>query len=378
MLFPSTVPSTLPSTLPSIIPSPMPRLRLRLPLALAALLLAGACTTVPKTSAPISTPSASAIETPSVPVNTAEQDALRARVTQQDRLYRVAAPLLINSVDLCKNSARRLLGFTAKNKYSYTSEYVDAAERGFGLGDRLQIMAVLAGSGAAQAGVRAGDGLVAVDDKPMPQGPNAERLAASILGPLMTSKSVVKLTLIRSGSPVAATVPLTMACAFAMELGNADNVNAYSDGHRVMVTRGMLRFVRSDTELAYVIAREMAHSALGHANRLRMSATLGGIIDNLIRVHPDMAAMAGTAGVKPFAQDVDAAADTLSLYMLARAGYDIDGAQAFWQRLASAHPASELNGYTAIHPATGFRLDVMSRVVPQIKSKLATHGVLSP
>ncbi len=347
-------------------------------LALAALLLVGACTTLPKASAPAASPGMTAIETPAAPVNTPEQDALRARVALQDRLYRVAAPLLINDIDLCRNNARRLLGFTAKNKYSYTSEYVDAAERSFGLGDRLHVMAVLAGSGAAQAGVRTGDILVAVDDKPMPQGPNAERLAAGILGPLVASKSSVKLTLIRNNAPVAPTVPLTTACAFAMELGNADNVNAYSDGHRVMLTRGMLRFVRSDTELAYVIAREMAHSALGHATRLRMSATLGGIIDNLIRIRPDMAAMSGTAGVKPFAQDVDAAADTLSLYMLARAGYDIDGVQAFWQRLAGSHPATELNGYTAIHPGTAYRLDVMSKIVPQVKGKLATHGVLSP
>ena len=345
---------------------------------LSALLLAAACTTMPSSPTGIQTPSASTIETTAIPGNTPEQDALRVRVALQDRLYRVAAPLLINDVDLCRNSARRLLGFTAKNKYSYTSEYADAAENSFGLGDRLHIMAVLAGSGAAQAGVRAGDILVAVDDKPMPQGPNAERLAASILGPLVTSKSSVKLTLIRNNAPLAPMVPLTMACAFALELGNADNVNAYSDGHRVMITRGMLRFVRNDTELAYVIAREMAHSALGHASRLRMSATLGGIIDNLIRIHPDTASMAGMAGVKPYAQEVDAAADTLSLYMLARAGIDIDGVQAFWQRLASAHPGSELNGYTAIHPATGYRLDVMSKIVPQVKAKLASKAPLSP
>ena len=348
-----------------------------LPLA-AALLMAGCATAPMPANAPDVSPAMPSVVVPAPVVNTPEQDALKARVALQDRLYRVAAPLLVKNPELCKGNARKLLGFTAKNKYSFTPEFTDAAERSFGLGERLHVMSVLAGSGAANAGVRSGDVLVSVEDKPMPQGPNAERVAAGILGPLVNGRDRVRLALQRNGANLNPTVPLTLACAFGIELGNADNINAYSDGHRVMVTRGMMNVARSDGELAAVIAREMAHSALNHANRLRMSATLGSIIDNLIRVHPDMTTMAGTAGVKPFAQDVDAAADTLSLYMLARAGYDVDVAKNFWQRLATQYPASVLTGYTAIHPATAFRMSVMERIVPQVKTKLASSAPLSP
>jgi hypothetical protein len=356
-------------------------LRAATPVAIAASLMIAGCATGPRAVGPSTpeTPFSAANQAPPAPApNTPEQEALKARVALQDRLYRVAAPLLVNNPDLCKNNARKLLGFTAKNKYSYTSEYVDAAERSFGLGDRLHIMEVLAGSGAAKVGLRPGDVLVAVDDKPMPQGPNAERLAAAILGPLVNTRSSVKLTLIRDSTPQNPTVPLTLACAFVIELGNADNVNAYTDGHRVLLTRGMMNFARTDTELAYVIAREMAHSALGHPARLRMSATLGGIIDTLIRVHPDLSTMPGMGGVKPFPQDVDAAADTLSLYMLARAGYGIDDAPRFWQKLATQYPASVLTGYTAIHPATAFRLGVMEKILPDVKAKKAANARLSP
>jgi hypothetical protein len=356
-------------------------LRAATPVAIAASLMIAGCATGPRAVGPSTpeTPFSAANQAPPAPApNTPEQEALKARVALQDRLYRVAAPLLVNNPDLCKNNARKLLGFTAKNKYSYTSEYVDAAERSFGLGDRLHIMEVLAGSGAAKVGLRPGDVLVAVDDKPMPQGPNAERLAAAILGPLVNTRSSVKLTLMRDGTPQNPTVPLTLACAFVIELGNADNVNAYTDGHRVLLTRGMMSFARTDTELAYVIAREMAHSALGHPARLRMSATLGGIIDTLIRVHPDLSTMPGMGGVKPFPQNVDAAADTLSLYMLARAGYDIDDAPRFWQKLATQYPATVLTGYTAIHPATAFRLGVMEKILPEVKAKKAANARLSP
>lgn len=303
---------------------------------------------------------------------------LQVLVAQQDRLYKVAGPLLIKNPDLCRSNARNLLGFTAKNKYSFPAEYGNAAQKLFGMGEPLKVMGVLAGSGAARAGVRRGDDLISVEDKALPQGSNAERQAASILAPLVSGRSSVKLTVARNGANTVLNVPLTYACAFGIELGNTDNVNAYNDGHRILITRGMLNVARSDDELAYVMAKEMAHSALGHASRQRMSATLGGIIDNLVRIQPDMSTMGGMAGVKPMPLELDAAADKLSLYMLARAGYNIDGAAPFWQRLAGQYPPTVLNSYTALHPATAQRLAAMQKTVDEIKSKQAAKKNLFP
>jgi hypothetical protein len=312
------------------------------------------------------------------PVSAAEQEALRSLVSFQDRLYRVAAPLLVNNTELCKNNARNLLGFTAKNKYSYSAEFAEAARQTLGLNERLQVTGVLAGSGAAKAGVRRGDNLLAVEDKTLPQGQDAERQAASLLAPLVNGRSSVKLTVLRDGGNLALAVPLTNACAFGIELGNADSVNAYADGHRMMLTRGMLNFAQSDDEVAYVLAKEMAHNVLGHPQKQRMNATQGGIIDNLIRIHPDLSTMVGTAGVKPMPQDLDAMADKLALYLTARAGYNVTNAPRFWQRLASQYPATVLNGYTAIHPATAYRLAAMEKTIADIKTKQARKQPLLP
>ena len=352
---------------------------LRLPALSTALLLA-ACATVPPPAgeqpAPPAVPGKPAAPAPSV--STAEQDALRTLVALQDRLYRVAAPLLVNGTDLCRSHARNLLGFTAKNRYSYSADFVNAAQKLLGLGDRLQVVGVLPGGGAQGAGVRRGDELIAVDDKAMPEGENAERQAATILAPLVTGRTKVKMTVLRNGSSLTLTVPLTYACAFGIELGNADNVNAYSDGHRVLVTRGMMNFAAADEELAYVLAKEMAHNALAHASRLRMNATVGGIIDNLVRMHPDMSTMAGLSGVKPMPKELDAMADKLAIYMLARAGYDIDRVAPFWKKLANQYPASVLNGYTALHPATDYRIDAMEKAIKDVKTKQANKRPLMP
>lgn len=344
-----------------------------------ALLMAACATTVTPPSAPGIPPAAPGVPTaPVAPVSSADQQALQSLVAQQDRLYRVAAPLLVNNTELCKGNARNLLGFTAKNKYSYSADLAPAAQKMLGLQEHLQVMGVLAGSGAASAGVRRGDILVSVEGKPVPGGENAESEAAAILAPMVVGRSSVSMTVQRDGGTVALNVPLTYACAFGIELGNTDNVVAYSDGHRVLVTRGMLNTVQSDQELAYVLAKEMAHNTLSHASRQRMSATIGGIIDNLALIRPDMSTMVGMAGVRPMPQDLDAMADKLSLYLLVRAGYSVDGTAPFWKRMASQYPATTLNGYTALHPSTAYRVAAIEKTLKDIRAKQARKKPLLP
>lgn len=340
-----------------------------------AALLAACATQLPPSGAPQPLPTFPSIATTQ---GSPSQDILRNIVTGQDRLYRVAAPLLVKNTDLCKGNARNLLGFTAKNKFSWGSELSDAALSLYGVDEGLQVMGVLAGSGAARVGVRRGDRLVSAEGKAFAQGQSAERQAAIILVPMVRTKAAIKLVVKRDGADLPLTVPLTRACDYSIELGNADNVNAYNDGRRVMITRGMMRFVQSDDELAYVLAKEMAHNSLHHASRQNMSGTVADVIDNLMRVHPDLTAMSGSSGIKPTPQELDAAADTLALYMVARAGYNVDGEVGFWTRLASQYPASALNAYTAIHPATAYRMDVMKTIVADVKSKQAARQALAP
>jgi hypothetical protein len=340
--------------------------------ALLPLLLLGACAQQPT----VQSASQTFVAPPRAPL-TPDSAALRDTIAMQDRLYRVAAPLLTSNVQLCKGNARPLLGFTAKNKYSYSLAMTGAAQ-GLGFDDRLQVTDVLPGSGAANNDVRRGDYLISAGDRPIPIGENAERLTATVLAPLMTSRAPVKLGLQRDATQMTVTVPLTPACSFSIELGNTDNANAYSDGRRVLITRGMLNFVRSDEELSYLIARELAHNALSHPGRQKMAKTIGDVIDNLMRSKPDPTTLAGTAGILPYGQDMDAAADTLSLYMLVRANYNIDNLPKFWQRLASQYPASVPNGYTAIHPSTTYRLAMIGKVTQIINAKKAAGKPLVP
>src|SRR3546814_6062424 len=48
--------------------------------------------------------------------------ALRTLTAEQDRLYRVADPLLTRNVPICRGNVRNLIGFSTVNKYSFSSE----------------------------------------------------------------------------------------------------------------------------------------------------------------------------------------------------------------------------------------------------------------
>lgn len=359
------------------------RLRtLKLRAALLPLVLLAACATqgpgaITSGGTPAAAVAGAATLPPTTPATPAEQAALRNVRAMQDRLFKVAAPLLTANAPLCKGNARYLLGFTAKNKYSFSLSMANAAQS-VGFDDRLQVTDVLPGSGAARNDVQHGDFLISAGDKPIPQGQNAERLTAAVLQPLIASHAPIKLGLQRGTSQMTVNVPLTLACSFSIELGNADIVNAYADGQRVLITRGMMNFVRSDEELAYLIAKELASNALSQPGRQKMAKTIGDVIDNLMRAQPDPTTLAGTAGILPYGQDMDAAADTLALYMLVRAGYGIDNAPSFWQRLATQYPASVPNGYTAIHPSTAYRLAMIGKVTQIINAKKAAGKPLLP
>lgn len=297
---------------------------------------------------------------------------LHAAVEQQRRLYAVAAPLLLKNADLCQKKAGHLLGLTAKNRFSFGDDFVDAAELALGLGNALQVMDVLPGSGAVQSGITAGDILVAVEGKRVPEGRRAEHRAVAMIAAAMNGRSSVRLSLQRDKEQLDVLVPLTRACAFVIELGHSLTVNSFADGYRVMLTQGMLGFARTDQEIAYVIAKEIAHNVLARGARPRMAAR----IDH-IRL-PGSASPSHLDAPSPYTPVLDATADKLSLYLLARAGYDVDGATVFWKRLATQYPAERKDDHTALHPATAYRLSVMQRITENIAYQRKLRRPLIP
>lgn len=303
---------------------------------------------------------------------------LDALIARQERVYRIAAPLITKNAVLCRTSARPLLGFTAKNVYSFPADIASSVRKSLSLDDRLQVMQVLEGSGAMRAGLIRGDILQSIQDMPLPEGPQAETEAARLLAPVLKNLSEIRVNVQRRGQNLTVQVPLTLACAFAIDVGNSPNLNAYADGRRIMLTRGLLEALPADEDIAVLIARELAHNVLQHARQLQQTATLSSVIDSLLPMKPEIASYTGSSGIKPTPDKMDQDADRLGLFMLARAGYDPMNLARVSQRLAELAPTSQSNSYSALHPWTEERRTLALATVKEIRQKQAAKKPLVP
>ena len=99
-------------------------------------------------------------------------------------------------------------------------------------------------------------------------------------------------------------------CASRFWVDVRERKDAGADGEKVRITSGMMNYVPDDSELAAVVAHELAHNILGHRARL------------------DAAKRGKTKAV--LATEIEA--DRLSVWMMANAGYDPAGTLRFTER----------------------------------------------
>ena len=309
------------------------------------------------------------------PTSNNQQDELTRYVANQEKLYRIAAPLLVKNAPLCKSATRNIMGFTAKNQYSYSSELAQTANKLFKLTDHLQVVSILEGGGAERAGIKRGDIFLKVQNQTIPSGINAEIETARLLSTLMSHSANLPISIERNKQVYNFNIPLTLACAFNLELGNSDVIHAFNDGRRILITRGMLQVLNTDAELAAIIAREIAHSALKHTASLQMTASAAQAIDGLIPVLRNNAGDAAIKDLKAMPSNLDQAADRVAIAMLVRAGYEAEQLPLSLQKLAAIKNNEK---YTVAHPLTNERLKLVQEVIVQVKQKPSVGKSTAP
>lgn len=147
---------------------------------------------------------------------------------------------------------------------------------------------------------------------------------------------------------------------------NDTTINAWCmPGGKVVVYTGILPITKDENGLAVVMGHEIAHALANHGNE-RMSQQLavqaGGVaIDVLMRDKPAetrniflQAYGVGTTvgALLPFSRKHESEADKIGLFLMAIAGYDVNAASPFWDRMGagggqappefmSTHPSPE-------------------------------------
>jgi Zn-dependent protease with chaperone function len=160
------------------------------------------------------------------------------------------------------------------------------------------------------------------------------------------------------------------------------DINAYTDGSKILLTQGMLDFV-SDDELSVVIGHELAHDVMHHMTKQKINTLMieiaGGFVDGFINV--GMTEKMLTAYTALWSPEFEKEADYVGLYLLARADGRIGAAAPFWRRMAAEHGMDSVLPPDFIfhtHPPAPERFAVLREAEAEIIAKAKAHKPLMP
>jgi Zn-dependent protease with chaperone function len=270
-----------------------------------------------------------------------------------------------------------------------SDEWIDVANEALGINlhtPGIEVLFVLPGSPADMAGLRPGDRVIRLGEWRVPSKRGAFTEFYQKLRSLSAKKaSSIDLRIQREARFVDVTLYPVAGCDFPIVLREDESMGAFSDGEKVMINRGMLRFTRNDDELAMVITHEVAHNVLDHIDIKRKNAlqgaTVGVVVDILLAAatgfRTDAFQQVGASiGALAYSKDFEMEADYYSAYLMALAGFDISGIPAYWRYLGSVDQ-KQLE-YNLTHPTSVERSVNMRKTVEEIEHKRRAGHPLRP
>lgn len=308
---------------------------------------------------------------------------LESRAADYRRVYDIANRLTRANAELCARQSRTI-GIRSENLNDYGRDFREAARSLWGLDNTPTINWVAQDSPAHEAGIRVNDKIIAINGRVLPSGRNANSQAVRWLRDA-ADRGQVALQLRRGIETITVSVTPRVDCAYEFYMTDDDALNAAADGRSIYITRGMLRFVRTDEELALILGHELAHNAMRHLESMQQNATMGMVGGLLLDVLAASAGVntggaftdaGGDVGRMMFAQEFEAEADYVGMYFMARAGYSIEGVEEFWRRMSAENPRGIRLAYT--HPTNAERFLVLAATRQEILSKRSRNLPLLP
>lgn len=314
-----------------------------------------------------------------------QQELVFERVIEdQKRLFDLSYPILKANAEFCRPKTAPMMGMTAWSLASLNRQWQTAARNLYGLTNRLTVRAVAKNSPAARAGLRSGDIIVAINGATLPEGVNALKTADTIVK--QSAMRQLEIIYERNGKAVSTVLQPVEGCDYPVVLdSNSNEINAYADGKRIVISKGIMRFSENDNELALVIAHELGHSAMRHVDKIRQNATVGTIsglaIDSLlaaagISTGGQVASLGGQAAVMQYSVAFEQEADYVGMYFLERAGYSAANVAQFWRRMGAENAQSITRKST--HPTSVERFLAIERTYAEIQNKKKRGQPLVP
>jgi len=254
------------------------------------------------------------------------------------RVAAIAWRLQTANAALCRD-VTALPGFAIETLDQYAEKERPEASAEFGLAELPQVSAVVPGSDADRAGLRQGDVILAVDGEAMPRGTVGEAgYARTALVEAAVAKALTHPPVVLTLATRTVTFAGDRGCPSTVQLVPGRRLDAVADGHYVQISGVMYQFAANDSELAFVLAHELAHNVVADARRAdRASAQ----------------------------RDAELAADRAAISMIARAGYDVGAVVPLMERLRRKNRLSWLDGS---HPGWAARITAARAAVAETTS----------
>lgn len=282
------------------------------------------------------------------------------------RVARLGERLAIAAVPLCRTGVART-GLDLHSRAQYGQLAPSQEREMFAVADGVAILLTVPGSPADRAGVRPGDGLVAIDGVRLATTPPGRRpdyaptlQALNQLDAAMADGQAI--LHLRDGRGGERDLHLTgeQGCPSRFQMAPGGGLDAEADGTYVKIGQGMVEATDDDDVLAASLAHELAHNILRHRDRQNAA----GIRRGLARMFGRNAALSRAAEIE---------ADRLVPWLLARAGHD-PAAALRWldlleQRVGLPAPT---------HPSWSRRRQIINDQLPLIAAQIAAGRDLAP
>mgnify|MGYP001592502454 CR=1 FL=1 len=235
------------------------------------------------------------------------------------------------------------------------------------------VIGVVSGSPAKKSGIQAGDLLKRIDGRPI-----YELSDAAYIFNHKAPEQKVELSVIRSSGLMNFAFRLSVKpLDVAFRMVDEQEVNAGASANLVVVTYGLMRFVKSDDEIAVVLAHELAHIARSHhlkGSGIGLISMLAGIAAGIgaDKVSPgssDMVIRAVSSAFNArFSQDFEREADYFGLKYVYLSGFNIEAGVDVWERFAIEIPESMTRSFFSTHPSSPERMVRLKKIIQELKS----------
>jgi hypothetical protein len=305
--------------------------------------------------------------------------ALKKYLSYKQRLHKVSYPILKSASQFCSNKQLNSIGAQGIASADFEGGWKVTANKIFG-GDEFIITWVAENGPAAKAGLAINDKVLALNGVSYGNNQQQHKKFYAETAQIKTSESpITYLNIKRNQQLINLTINQERICGYPVVLADSDSVNAYADGKRIIITKGMLRFARDDQDLSLVIAHELGHNLMGHLDKKQSNSMLGTLLDLAAAANGiNTRGTFGNAGASAFSQDFEAEADYVALYYMNAAGLPLEGVANFWREMAAEHPRSIRSNHSASHPATSERFLAISKTINEINNKIAAGEPLTP